>query len=214
MLVADDEALIRHALRVFIESSEALEVVGEAVNGAEAVELAATLVPDVVLMDLQMPVMDGPTATALIVGRVPLARVLAVTTFSSRRHVVAALRAGASGYIVKDSRPDEVIAAVHDVHAGRSALSPQVARQLIDTVRGATAQEGLLMLSVTEHLTPRELSIVELLAQGMSNAEIGRALHVSEATVKANLGRVMTKWSVRDRVQVLVHAVRAGLVSL
>lgn len=194
VLIVDDEALVRHALRIFLESAPATVVAGEAVNGTEAVEQYRMLQPDVVLMDIQMPVMNGIEATEMITAEYPDARVLAVTTFSSESHVISALRAGASGYLVKDS--------------------PRITRGLIAAVRDTANPNGHVALSRAQALTERELSIVVFLAQGMSNAEIAQALHLSEATVKSNLGRIMNKWDVRDRVQVLIHAVRTNLVTL
>ncbi|WP_345449803.1 response regulator transcription factor [Arthrobacter gyeryongensis] len=214
VLIVDDEALVRHALRIFLESAPATVVVGEAVNGTEAVEQYRILQPDVVLMDIQMPVMNGIEATEMITAEYPDARVLAVTTFSSESHVIAALRAGASGYLVKDTHPDEIVSAILDVHADRSVLSPRIARGLIAAVRDTANPNGHVALSRAQALTERELSIVVFLAQGMSNAEIAQALHLSEATIKSNLGRIMSKWDVRDRVQVLIHAVRTNLVTL
>lgn len=214
VLIVDDEALVRHALRIFLESAPATAVAGEAVNGAEAVEQYRALQPDVVLMDIQMPVMNGIEATKIISAAYPNARVLAVTTFSSEGHVVAALGAGACGYLVKDTHPDEIVSAILDVHADRFVPSPCVTRGLITAVRDMANPDGHIALSHGQALTERELSIVKFLAQGLSNAEIAHALHLSEATVKSNLSRIMTKWDVRDRVQVLIHAVRTNLVRL
>lgn len=214
MLIADDEALVRHALRVFVDADELLEIVGEARDGAEAVALCASLRPDVVLMDLQMPVLGGVNAIAEAIRMQPELKALALTTFSSERHVVSALRAGAAGYLVKDTSPDEIVAAIKDVQAGQSVLSARVTRELIGAVRNGSEADGRLILEGGQTLTERELASVRLLARGMSNAEIARELHISEATVKSNLGRIMTKWEVRDRVQVLIRAVRLGLVSI
>ncbi|GAB3563010.1 response regulator transcription factor [Arthrobacter alkaliphilus] len=214
VLIVDDEALVRHALRIFLEWDPATAVAGEAVNGIEAVEQYRLVKPDVVLMDLQMPVMNGVEATETITAEHPEARVLAVTTFSSESHVIAALRAGASGYLVKDTHPDEIVSAILDVHADRSVLSPRITRGLITAVRDMADPGGHIALASAQALTERELSIVKFLAQGLSNAEIANALYLSEATVKSNLGRIMNKWGARDRVQVLIHAVRTHLVTL
>lgn len=214
VLIVDDEALVRHALRIFLEAAPATAVAGEAVNGTDAVEQYRMLRPDVVLMDIQMPVMNGIEATEMITAEHPDARVLAVTTFSSESHVIAALRAGASGYLVKDTHPDEIVTAILDVHADRSVLSPRITRGLITAVRDMANPNGHIALTRAQALTERELSIVECLAQGLSNAEIAQVLYLSEATVKSNLGRIMNKWGVRDRVQVLIHAVRRNLVTL
>ncbi|MCY7413582.1 MAG: response regulator transcription factor [Salinibacterium sp.] len=211
VMIADDEALIRHALRIFVESDRWMSVVGEAADGSSAVAVALELQPDVVLMDLQMPRMGGVEATRRIAAHSPDIRILAVTTLSSERHVVDALRAGASGYLVKDTEPDDLLLAIRDVHAGRSIISPRLTRELLLSLRThPTHPAG----RSSETLTPRELSIVRLIARGMSNAEIARALHLSEPTIKSNLGRVMSKWGVRDRVQVLIHAVVNNHVEL
>lgn len=212
VLIADDEALIRHALRIFVTSGD-VAVVGEARNGQEAVSIAIELEPDVVLMDLQMPKMSGTEAIRRITSVVSRTRVLAVTTFSTERHVVPALRAGASGYILKDTEPEEIVRAIREVHAGRSVVSPRITRELIRSLR-IDAHGAFVQMGEVEPLTPRELSIVELIARGRSNAEIARQLHLAEPTIKANLGRVMVKWSVRDRVQVLIYAITRNVIDL
>ncbi|SDO92485.1 two component transcriptional regulator, LuxR family [Microbacterium testaceum StLB037] len=213
VLIADDEKLVRHALRIFVDTSGDMEVVGEATDGDEAVALAAQLLPDVVLMDLQMPRVSGIEATRRIMRVTSEVRVLAVTTFSTERHVVPALRAGASGYLVKDTDPDDILNAIREVAAGRSAMSPRLTRDLILSLRDNPAEESVTVAR-PEPLTPRELSIVKAIAHGRSNAEIARELHLAEPTVKANLGRVMSKWGVRDRVQVLIYAITNNLVEL
>lgn len=211
MLIVDNEALVRHALRIFVDRAEETTVVGEATNGTEAIDECLRLQPDVVLMDIQLPQKNGIEATAYLSEHCPDTRVLAITTFSSDRHVVAALRSGASGFLVKDTAPEEIIKAIVDVHEGKSVLSPQITRDLISVILDSGERHGD---TSTERLSEREEVIVQLLAQGMSNAEIASELSLSEATIKANMSRIMNKWNVRDRVQVLIHAVRSGLVTL
>lgn len=213
VLIADDEALVRHALRAYVSANDRLSVVGEASNGIEAVELSRELQPDIVVMDLRMPVMNGIEATRAITSELPGTTVIAVTTFSTERYVIAALQAGAAGYVVKDTPPEGIIEAIIDVHEGRSVLSAQVTGELINAVRAGGTKLSRVGHAV-EALTERELSIVEFLAQGMSNAEIANELHLSQATIKTQLSRIFGKWGVRDRVQVLIHAVKANLVQL
>ncbi len=218
--MADDQALMRTALEHFVSLADDLEVVGGASDGVEALAQAERLRPDVVLMDMQMPRMDGVEATARITEALPETSVLAITTFASEQYLVPALRAGAAGYLVKDAPPEDVVQAVRTVHAGEAAFSPAVARDLIDAATSeaphSLARDAGPAEPLAEHeqLTGRELDVVRELAQGRSNAEIARALFLGEATVKSHLGRVMDKWQVRDRVQVLLRAARAGLVEL
>lgn len=218
--MADDQALMRTALEHFVSLADDLEVVGSASDGVEALAQAERLHPDVVLMDMQMPRMDGVEATARITEALPETSVLAITTFASEQYLVPALRAGAAGYLVKDAPPEDVVQAVRTVHAGEAAFSPAVARDLIDAATSeaphSLARDAGPAEPLAEHeqLTGRELDVVRELAQGRSNAEIARALFLGEATVKSHLGRVMDKWQVRDRVQVLLRAARAGLVEL
>lgn len=213
VLIADDDALVRHALSIFVNTGGDMTVVGEAVDGEEAVAQAGRLLPDVVLMDLQMPRVSGIEATQRITSTLPKVRVLAVTTFSTERHVVPALRAGASGYLVKDTDPDDILEAIREVRAGRSVISPSVTRDLILSLHSNPVPSKPAACDA-EPLTPRELSIVQLIAQGRSNAEIARELHLAEPTVKANLGRVMVKWGVRDRVQALIYAITNEVVDV
>ncbi|WAC65138.1 response regulator transcription factor [Agrococcus sp. SL85] len=212
VLIVDDEALMRHALGVFVSSADDMVVAGEAADGAAAVRACGTLRPDVVLMDMQMPVMNGADATRAVLEAHPGTRVIALTTFTSERFLIPALRAGATAYLVKDTEPDELVAAIRDVHEGSYVISPQVTRELVETVSQGPAARVPEPLHSSEQLSERELDIVRLLARGLSNAEIAGELHVSEATVKTHLGRVMAKWGVRDRVQTLIRAAKADLV--
>ncbi len=210
VLIVDDEALVRHALRIFVEADPRTTLVGEAHDGLTALGIMQSANPDVILMDIQMPGTNGVEATEEIVSKYPGTIVLALTTFSSERHVVSMLRAGAAGYLVKDTEPQAMIQAIVDVHSGRSALSPQISRALVSAVQNPENRQ----LVKGQGLTKRELSIVRLLAKGMSNLEIGDELNLAETTVKANFGRIMAKWHVRDRVQVLIYATRIGAISL
>ncbi len=223
VMVVDDQELMRTALEHFVSLAEDMQAVPGAADGAEAVKRLRHAGPgerpDVVLMDMQMPVMDGVAATAALSEEFPEISVLAITTFSSEQYLVPALRAGAAGYLVKDAPPDEVVEAIRKVHAGDAAFSAGVARDLIDAVTAAgpgtpAAAEPAEPLEDFERLTARELDVVRELAHGSSNAEIAAALFLAEATVKSHLGRVMEKWGVRDRVQVLIRAARAGLVEI
>ncbi|MEX5293653.1 response regulator transcription factor [Kocuria sp. CPCC 205268] len=214
VLVVDDQPLMLEALKSFFSAEPGFEVIGTASNGREAVDRCLAIDPDVVLMDMKMPVMDGIEATREITSRSPRSKVLALTTFSTLEFVVPALRAGAAGYLVKDARPDEIIDAVNQVLADEIALSPAIARALADNVisvpdqqQARSADDGLRSL-----LTDREMETVTLLAQGLSNREIAEQMHVSEGSVKAYLGRVCEKFGVRDRVQALIKAYQSGLV--
>lgn len=213
VIIVDDESLLRRALRVFVSAAEDIEVVGEAADGAEAVELVQTLTPDVVLMDVQMPVLDGASATRIITRDHPATKVLALTTFGSMDSILPMLHAGAGGYLLKDSEPEDIVAALRDVDRGLRVLSPSVASLLVSSVAQSLPSNRPTNLTGSELLTPRERAIVVLLARGLSNAEMAKIQSVSEATVKSHLSNIMSKWSVRDRVQVLIRAVRAGIVS-
>ncbi|WP_082697027.1 response regulator transcription factor [Kocuria rosea] len=214
VLVVDDQPLMLEALKSFFSAEPGFEVIATAANGREAVDRCLAADPDVVLMDMKMPVMDGIEATREITSRSPRSKVLALTTFSTLEFVVPALRAGAAGYLVKDARPDEIIDAVNQVLKDELALSPAIARALADNVisvpdqqQARSADDGLRSL-----LTDREMETVTLLAQGLSNREIAEQMHVSEGSVKAYLGRVCEKFGVRDRVQALIKAYQSGLV--
>ena len=219
VMVVDDQELMRTALEHFVSLAEDMRTVPGAADGKAGLEVARTHRPDVILMDMQMPVMDGVAATEAVTAELPDTKVLAITTFSSEQYLVPALRAGAAGYLVKDAPPTEVVDAVRKVHAGDAVFSAGVARDLIDAVTTAgpeasASAEPSEPLAPHERLTARELDVVRELAHGSSNAEIASALFLAEATVKSHLGHVMEKWGVRDRVQVLIRAARAGLVEI
>ncbi|WP_454131711.1 response regulator [Microbacterium lacticum] len=213
VIIVDDESLVRAALRVFLESSDRFELVGEADNGADAITLVRATQPDVVLMDVQMPIMDGIEATQRLTREFPGLKIVALTTFCTERVIVPMLSAGASGFLVKDTSPDRILDAARLAHEGGYVLSPRVAKELVTSVQSGAAS-ATRELGRDEELTERELEVVTLLAQGMSNAEIAAAMDVSEATVKSHLGRITAKWGVRDRIQVLIRATQLGLVTL
>jgi DNA-binding NarL/FixJ family response regulator len=212
VLVVDDDALMRAGLRGVLQSDDAIAVVGEAGDGAEAIARAAALRPDVVLMDVRMPGVDGISATREVLAAGEEVRVLILTTFEQDDYVFGALRAGASGFLLKRARPEELLAAVHAVAAGDSLLSPSVTRTVIDRL-AQTAPDDVPAAdpAALEELTPREREVLELLARGLSNAEIAAALVVEESTVKTHVKRVLQKLRLRDRVQAVIYAYESGL---
>ncbi|GAA1765763.1 response regulator transcription factor [Kocuria aegyptia] len=214
VLVVDDQQLMLRALRVFIDAEEDLAVVGEAQNGRAAIEQCLALRPDVVVMDLQMPVLDGVEATRAITHAHPDVKVLAVTTFHSEEWVIPALKAGASGYVVKDSEPHEIVGAVRSVLAGEAAISRRVAATLIRSVVAEPARPRPEEVTAEGGLTEREREVVTLLCEGLSNREIAAALFLSEPTVKSHLSHILSKMGVRDRVQAVIKAYRTGLVAM
>ncbi|MBV1779251.1 response regulator transcription factor [Paeniglutamicibacter sp. ABSL32-1] len=215
VLVVDNEPLMRQALKIILEAAPGFHWLGDATNGIEAVDFCAGNSPDVILMDMQMPRMDGVEATAIITTNYPDIGVLAITAFSSEEYLVPALRAGAAGYLVKDAEPTEILAAIRAVHDGSAAISASVSQDLIRAVRnGYDIKPTSASRQSPMPLSERELEVLQLLARGYNNPEIAAELHVSEATVKAHLSRVMAKFGVRDRVQALIRAAQYGLVEL
>jgi DNA-binding NarL/FixJ family response regulator len=217
IVVADDQALVRAGFRVLIAAEAGLSVVGEAATGTEAVELARRVRPDIVLMDIRMPGMDGIEATRAIVGAAGTAavRILILTTFDIDDYVFAALRAGASGFLLKDTRPDDLLDAIRVIAAGEALLAPRVTRRLIEEFARQPepprpAQRPAETLQV---ITDREREILTQVGRGLSNAEIARELHISPHTAKTHVGRLLYKLDVRDRVQLVILAYQAGLVS-
>jgi DNA-binding NarL/FixJ family response regulator len=210
VLIADDQALVRTGFRVILDAEPDLEVVGEAGDGRETVELVPEKRPDLVLMDIRMPNLDGIEATRRLTALPHSPRVLMLTTFDLDEYVYEALRAGASGFLLKDAGADELLHAVRVVAAGEALLSPSITRRLIaDYARRppASEQPGALV-----ELTPRELEVLRLLARGLSNGEIARELVLGEATVKTHVARVFQKLDLHDRAQAVVLAYETGLV--
>jgi DNA-binding NarL/FixJ family response regulator len=212
VLIADDDDLMRTGLRAVLSSDEAMEMVGEAANGREAVAATRRLVPDVVLMDVRMPQLDGIIATREIVASGLPTRVLVLTTFEDDDYVVGALSAGASGFLLKRTRPEQLIEAIHTIAAGEALLSPSVTRTLIDRIVRQWPPDPAVAARRLRDLTPREREVLELVARGRSNQEIAAALVVEESTVKTHLKRIMTKLDLRDRVQAVILAYETGLV--
>lgn len=213
LVIADDQSLVRGGLRAMLEVEEDLRVVGEAADGAEAVEAVRRAKPDVVVMDVRMPTMDGIEATRRIVQGELGARVLVVTTFDLDEYVFAALRAGASGFLLKEARPEQLAEAVRTVAGGEALLAPSVTRRLVEHfVEGPQPDPGLT--AALDELTDRERDVLEQIARGRSNVEIGRALHLSEATVKTYVTRVLSKLGLSSRTQAVVAAYESGLVAV
>ena len=210
VLVADDQALVRAGFRMMVDAEPDLEVVGEAPNGREAVQQALRLRPDVVLMDLRMPQLDGIAATAELVRAGSAARVLVLTTFHLDEYVYDALKAGASGFLLKDVDPPDLVEAVRAVARGDALLAPAVTRRLIEQ-HVARPLPGARP-SVADGLTERELDVLRLIARGRSNAEISRELYLAEPTVKTHVTRMLRKLGLRDRVQAVVFAYESGLI--
>jgi len=216
VLLVDDQALIRAGFRMILDAEEDMEVVGECADGTQAVDSVRRLSPDVVLMDIRMPEMDGIEATRLIAGPggngdgVP--RVLMLTTFDLDEYVYDALRAGASGFLLKDVPAEQLVDGIRVIAEGDALLAPSVTKRLIhEFSRGAVAQQSAP--AALDELTPRELEVFKLIARGMSNAEIAAELVVSETTVKTHVARVLMKLGVRDRVQAVVLAYESGVVA-
>jgi DNA-binding NarL/FixJ family response regulator len=212
VLVADDQALVRVGLCKILESEPELSVIGEASDGEDAIAEASRLQPDVVLMDIRMPVLDGIEATRRIVRDRPATRVLMLTTFGLDTYVYEALRAGASGFMLKDAPPEEIAAAVHIIATGEALLAPSITRAVIEEfARQTPAATPALPPAVTQ-LTPREHEVLDLLVRGLSNPEISARLVISEATTKTHVARILQKLDLRDRVQAVIYAYETGLV--
>lgn len=209
VVVVDDQELMRVGFRMVLGAQEDIEIVGEAGDGAQAIKLAEELRPDVVLMDVRMPVLDGVEATKAIVAA-GTARVLVMTTFDLDEYVYSALQGGASGFLLKDTQPSHLVTALRAVANGDAVVSPSVTRRLLDRFVG-TAGSALRDVAVLDVLTDREREVFVLIAKGMSNVEIAESLFLSEATVKTHVGRILSKLELRDRVQAVVLAYETGL---
>jgi len=209
VLVADDQPLVRSGFRMIIDERPDLELVAEAEDGEQAIALAAELDPDVILMDIRMPTLDGVEATRRLVEAGSRARILVLTTFDLDEYVYAAVNAGASGFLLKDVRPEQLVDAIRVVAAGNSLFGPAATHRLLDRFAPPPSGNAATRL---DQLTGREREILKLIAQGRSNAELAQQLYLSEATVKTHVSAILRKLAVRDRVQAVIAAYEAGLV--
>jgi DNA-binding NarL/FixJ family response regulator len=210
VLIADDDDLMRAGLVELLAGDPSIEIIGEASTGREAVERSRRLGPDLVLMDVRMPDLDGIAATRELARAAPHVRVLILTTFEQDDYVFGALRAGASGFLVKRTRPEELIAALHAIAAGDSLLSPSVTRRVIDRMAQQPTPD-VADATKLQGLTPREREVLELVARGLSNREIAAALVVEESTIRSHIKRILMKLELRDRVQIVIFAYETGV---
>ena len=213
VLVADDDDLMRAGLIELLSNDATIEIIGQAATGRQAVERTCRLAPDVVLMDVRMPDLDGIAATRELSRAVPGAKVLILTTFEQDDYLFGALRAGASGFLLKRTRPEELIAAVHAIAAGDSLLSPSITRRVIDRMAQQPTPRFADQTKL-DQLTRREREVLELIARGLSNREIATALVVEESTIRTHVKRILMKLGLRDRVQVVIFAYESGLMKL
>ena len=213
ILIADDQALVRVGLRKILDAEADLTVVGEVADGQDAVAAAARLHPDVALMDIRMPVLDGIEATRRITARDTRTRVLILTTFGLDSYVYDALRAGASGFMLKDAPPEEIAAAVRIVARGDALLAPVVTRAVIEEFVRRPQPASPPAVPVVDELTPREREVLDLMVRGLSNPEICERLVITEATAKTHVARILQKLGLRDRVQAVIYAYESGLLS-
>ncbi len=213
ILIADDQALVRAGFRMILEVEEDLEIVGEATDGAQAVRMARELTPDVVLMDIRMPEMDGIEATRRLLSGDPVApKVVMLTTFDMDEYVYEALRVGASGFLLKDVPPEQLVAGIRAVASGDALLAPAVTRRVIEEFVRRPPESMRKRPPELDELSEREVEVLKLIARGLSNAEIAKELYVSETTVKTHVARILRKLRLRDRVQAVVLAYETGLV--
>ncbi len=211
VMIVDDHQVVRQGLRTFLELHDDVIVVGEADNGLSAVEMAHRLEPDVILMDLVMPQLDGIAATSQIKSSHPRTQVIALTSFTEDDKVFPAIQAGASSYLLKDVSPDDLVAAIRAAYRGEARLHPDVARKLMDAMRGARPTSPTPD-RVTIDLTDREREVIQFVAQGRSNAEIAQALVISDKTVKTHISNILSKLNLADRTQLAIYAIKNGLV--
>jgi NarL family two-component system response regulator LiaR len=207
--VADDHAIVRRGITALLATEPGIQVAGEASDGHEAVAETERLRPDVVLMDIVMPGMDGLEATRQIMASRPDTRVLVLTSFGGDDQVFPAIRAGALGYLLKDSRPQELVAAIRQVHSGESSLHPTVARRLLQELAPSAGEDA-----DGESLTPREVQVLQLVAQGYTNRQIGEELSISEATVRTHMSKILGKLNLGSRTQAALYALREGIATL
>jgi DNA-binding NarL/FixJ family response regulator len=212
VLIVDDDELMRAGLRGVLASDERIELVGEADDGRQAVYRTRLLKPDVVLMDVRMPDLDGISATRELLAAFPDVKVVILTTFEQDDYIFGALSAGASGFLLKRTRPEELIAAIHTIAAGDSLLSPSVTSRVIERMAGQPSPDAMRDARLRE-LTPRETEVLSLMARGLSNAEIAATLVIEESTVKTHVKRILAKLDARDRVQAVIFAYESGLSS-
>jgi DNA-binding NarL/FixJ family response regulator len=210
VLLVDDDDLMRAGLKAVLSSDDSIDVVGEAGDGRRAVEEAVRLRPDIVLMDVRMPDLDGISATREVLATSPAVKVAVLTTFEQDDYIFGALSAGASGFLLKRTKPEELIAAIHAIAAGDSLLSPSVTRKVIERVAGQFEPDPSVRERLTE-LTPREREVLELIGRGLSNTEIAAAFVIEASTVKTHVRRVLMKLRLRDRAQAVIFAYESGL---
>src|SRR5512138_1537706 len=209
LLIVDDQAIVRKGIRALLAEVNGMEVIGEAGDGLEAVRLAASLHPDVILMDLVMPRLDGIEAIRRILADQPSARILVLTSFAADDKVFPAIKAGALGYLLKDSEPEELITAIRNIHRGEPFLHPSIARKVLEELSHPASTTP-----TPEPLTDRELEVLQLVAQGYSNQSISEALVISDATVRTHIGNILSKLHLANKVQAALYALRKGLSSL
>lgn len=212
LLIVDDQALVRMGFRMLLDAESDISVVGEAATGAEALSLVADLRPQVVLMDVRMPGLDGIATTRALLELSPQSRVIILTTFDLDEYAFGGLRAGASGFLVKDTRPAELLAAVRAVASGEAAISGRVTRRMLELFGGKLPAADVATDDSLAKLTPRELEILLAIGEGLSNGEIAERFFVAESTVKTHVGKVLQKLELRDRVQAVIFAYERGLV--